>query len=144
MLKVCMAIPLVTGQTKIIPQVVNAHGTQTLAVGGKGFLVYILLRKYANTDPLVLRKQKEVEYRTWSAKKNIFLFSFYQVEPATLESHVTQVKENIQLKMEKVQQRVKLQEEKYADLTDMPSGRVSYLLNIYCLLIINQYSIIVY
>ncbi len=48
-----------------------------------------------------------------------------QVEPGTLESHVTQVKENIQLKMEKVQQRVNLQEEKYADLTDMPAGIVA-------------------
>ena len=49
------------------------------------------------------------------------------VEPSQLEAKVTEVKHNIETRMELVLKQIQMQEEKYADVTDMPSGMWSPL-----------------
>ena len=44
------------------------------------------------------------------------------VGPAQLETKMTEVKHNIEVRMELILQKIRKQEEKYADMTDMPAG----------------------
>ena len=44
------------------------------------------------------------------------------VEPAQLEAKMKEVKHNIEVRMQLVLQEIRKQEEKYADMTDMPTG----------------------
>ena len=45
-----------------------------------------------------------------------------EVEPAKLETRMSEVRQSIEVRMELVLQEIRKQEEKYADVTDMPSG----------------------
>ena len=52
-----------------------------------------------------------------------------EVEPTKLEEKMKDVKHSIEVRMELVLQEIRKQEEKYADMTDMPSGKA---LSVFC------------